>query len=106
MRVLLDECLPERLRRNIPGHDVFTAHYMGWKTLRNGQLIAAMLQEKFDVLITADRGLPYQQNLQAAGIAVIVLAGRTEYVELVKLAPRLLQVIAAIQPGQFVEISR
>lgn len=53
-------------------------------------MIAAMLQEKFEILVTADRGMPYQQILQAAGIAVLVLAGRTEYAELAKLAPRLL----------------
>lgn len=72
MRVLLDECLPRRLKRELVGHDARTAPEMGWASKKNGELLALAAAD-FDVFLTSDRNLSYQQNLDAFDIAVIVL---------------------------------
>ena len=76
MRVLLDECLPRRLKRELVGHDARTAPEMGWASKRNGELLALAAGE-FDIFVTADRNLSYQQDLSAFDIAVVVLVGRS-----------------------------
>ena len=76
MRVLLDECVDWRLARHIAGHDVKTARQMGWTTIKNGELLA-LASQAFDVFVTVDRNLSFQQNLGRLPIAVIVLAART-----------------------------
>jgi predicted nuclease of predicted toxin-antitoxin system len=72
VRVLLDECLPRRLKRELPGHDVRTAPEMGWASKRNGELLQ-LAQREFDVFLTVDRNLQHQQNLASFEIAVVVL---------------------------------
>ena len=75
MRVLLDECLPRRLKRELVGHDARTVPEMGWASKRNGELLALAAGE-FDVFLTADRNLSYQQDVSAFNIAVVVLVAR------------------------------
>ena len=72
MRVLLDECVPRRLKRDLPGHDTRTAPEMGWASKRNGDLLR-LAQQEFEVFLTVDQKLQDQQNLSAFNIAVIVL---------------------------------
>ena len=74
MRILLDENLPQNLRLHLRPHDVFTTAFQGWTGWSNGQLLTAAEQEGFDVLITADQGLNYQQNLRGRKIALVVLS--------------------------------
>jgi hypothetical protein len=76
VRVLLDECLPRGLKRELPGHDVRTAPEMGWASKRNGELLQ-LAQREFDVFLTVDRNLQHQQNLASFEIAVIVLVARS-----------------------------
>lgn len=64
MRVFLDECVDWRLGREIFGHEVKTARQMGWTTIKNGELLA-LAATSFDVFITVDRNLSFQQNLSA-----------------------------------------
>jgi hypothetical protein len=71
VKVLVDECVDWRLSRDIVGHEVKTARQMGWSTIRNGELLASAARE-FDVFVTVDRNLSFQQNLPAFSIAVIV----------------------------------
>ena len=66
MRILLDECVPHRLRRGLSGHDVRTVPEMGWSGKRNGELLQLMTAQRFEVLMTVDQNLRYQQKLQAA----------------------------------------
>ena len=73
MRILHDECVPRPIRRELPGHEVRTVGDMGWTGKKNGDLLALIAEERFDVFITVDQNLPYQQNLRAAGIAVLVM---------------------------------
>ena len=62
MKILLDECVPSPLRKILGGHDWRTAQQMGWKNIRNGELLN-LAEGEFDVFITADQGVRYQQNL-------------------------------------------
>lgn len=106
MRVLLDECVPRRLRRALPGHDVSTAADQGWAGRRNGELLRLMLAAGFRVVVTVDRNLAYQQNVAAAGVAVIVLHARTNRErDLLPLAPALLNAIETAAVGQVTHVA-
>ena len=72
MKVFVDECVDWRLARDIVGHEVKTARQIGWSTIENGEPLALAAKE-FDVFITVDRNLSFQQHLPAFTIAVIVL---------------------------------
>jgi hypothetical protein len=99
MRVLLDECVDWRLSRYIVGHEVKTARQMGWSSISNGRLLALAAQE-FDVLVTVDQNLAFQQNLAAFNIAVIVLRARSNRVRALQaLVPDLLAAIPTATPG-------
>lgn len=105
MRILLDECVHKGVKRLLPGHDVSTVVQLGWAGKTNGELLASMLAEGIDVLLTVDRNLRYQQNIIAAGVAVIVLiAGGNRIKELAPLAPATLAALTTIKPGDVVEI--
>lgn len=80
MRVLLDECLPRRLKRELPSHDARTAPEMGWASKRNGELLR-LAEREFDVFLTVDRNLQHEQNLASFDIAVIVLVARSNRFE-------------------------
>jgi predicted nuclease of predicted toxin-antitoxin system len=69
MRILIDECIDERFRNSLPEHVCQTARYAG---LRNGDLLTAAETAKFDVLLTMDQGIEYQQNLTGRSIAIII----------------------------------
>ena len=93
MRVLLDECLPRRLKRELVGHDVKTAPEMGWASKRNGELLTLAVS-RFDVFLTADRNLSYQQDVSEFDIAVVVLVARSNRLDdLRSLIPRLLEIL-------------
>lgn len=93
MRVLFDECLPRRLKRDLVGHDVRTAPEMGWASKRNGELLALAVGQ-FEVFLTADRNLSYQQDLSSFDIAVVVLIARSNRLDdLRPLVPELLQAL-------------
>ena len=99
MRVLLDECVDWRLGRHIVGHDVKTAHQMGWTTIHNGALLA-LASQHFDIFVTVDRNLSFQQNLNSFSISVIVLEAKTNRLaDLRPLIPKLLAAIETAQPG-------
>ena len=99
MRVLLDECLPRRLKRELIGHDARTAPEMGWASKRNGDLLALAARD-FDVFLTADRNLSYQQDVSAFNIAVVVLVAQSNRIDdLRPLAPRLLEVLVTAKRG-------
>ena len=99
MRVFLDECVDWRLSRDIVGHEVMTAREMGSTSIKNGELLALASRE-FDVFVTVDRNLSFQQNLGAVSIAVIVLQAPTNRLaDLKLLVPKLLAAIASAKPG-------
>lgn len=99
MKVLIDECVDWRLSRDIVGHEVKTARQMGWSTTRNGDLLALAAKE-FDVFVTVDRNLSFQQNVPAFAIAVIVLrASSNRLADLRTLVPQLLECIPGAKKG-------
>jgi hypothetical protein len=107
VKVLLDECVDWRLAREIVGHDVKTARQMGWATIKNGDLLT-LAADHFDVFVTVDRNLSFQQNLVSLPIAVVVLQAKTNRLaDLRPLVPKLLTAIEFAQPGatKFVEAS-
>jgi uncharacterized protein DUF5615 len=99
VKVLLDECVDWRLSREIVGHEVKSAHQMGWTTIKNGELLT-LASRHFDVFVTVDRNLAFQQNLSIHPIAVIVLRARSNRLaDLVALVPDLLAAIGSAKPG-------
>jgi predicted nuclease of predicted toxin-antitoxin system len=105
VRVLLDENLPQQLRHYLPGHYVATVSYVGWQGYKNGHLLD-VAEGSFDVLITMDQNLPYQQNVGKRNIAVLVVAASNNRLEtLVPLVQHLSEVLAGIQPGDYVVVS-
>lgn len=99
MRVLLDECLDQRLASEIAGHEVKTVPEVGWANLKNGELLT-LAQVDYDVFITVDRNLPYQQNLPKYKIAVVVLRAKSNRLtDLKPLLPNLLKAISSAPIG-------
>ncbi len=99
MRVLLDECVPRALRIELPGHEVKTVAEAGWAGVKNGGLLQLAAKD-FDVLLTVDRNLEYQQNFSALALAVIVMdASSNDIVVLRPLMPAVLEAIPKAQPG-------
>ena len=93
MRVLLDECLHKRLKRELVGHEARTAPEMGWASRRNGELLALAVGH-FEAFLTAARNLSYQQDLSPFDIAVAVLVARSNRLDDLRgLVPRLLEVL-------------
>ena len=104
MRILLDESLPKELQTEIPGHAVRTVQEMGWSSLKNGDLLARCANQ-FDVFLTADQNLRFQQNLSTLPIAVFVLAARSNRIaDLRPLVPELLRLLALPLPRTLVQI--
>ena len=77
MRILLDECVPQPLRRELPDHEVRTVVEMGWAGKRNGELLQLLTAEHFAVFLTTDQNLRYQQNFRDLQVAVLVLIAPT-----------------------------
>lgn len=104
-RALLDECVPRRLRREPPGLPISHVRDEGWTGQRNGALLRLMREAGFDVLITVDRNLAFQQNVSATGIAVIVLHARgNRTADLVPLVPALRTAMGAAVPGKVTHV--
>ena len=102
MRVLLDECVPRRLTREIVGHDVRTVPQEGWSGKKNGELLRLMSAAGFEVLLTVDQGIRHQQNLRAAGVAVVVMVGASNRLaDLVPLVPDVLVALSPCSPAMW-----
>lgn len=100
MKLLLDECVVHDLKRDLAVHEVATVVEAGLGGLENGELLRTA-SGRFDVLITVDKNLPFQQNLKTLQIAVLVLISTgTTYPELKPLVPELLLVLQTIKPGE------
>jgi predicted nuclease of predicted toxin-antitoxin system len=102
MRVLVDECLPRFLRHALPGHSVETAQDCGWSGIKNGELLR-LAEERFDVFLTGDKNLRYQQNLKDRKIAIIELS-RNSRVAVRLLLPQISEALETLGTGVYVEI--
>jgi hypothetical protein len=104
VRLLLDESLPRPLSDLLVGHDVRTVSAIGWTSLSNGALLRQAAAE-FDALLTADQNIEFQQNLKTLPLAVVVLVAQSNRLEsLTPLVPRLLQILADLQPKALVRV--
>jgi predicted nuclease of predicted toxin-antitoxin system len=105
MRVLLDSCVPRGLRASLPGHEVLTAHEMGWGDLDNGDLLDVMAGG-FDALVTVDKRLPQQQPVTRRPFGVIVLRAKSNRLgDLLPLSAELLSALSVLRPGEVREIA-
>jgi hypothetical protein len=105
MRLLLDESMPQRFRRSLPRHSVQTVVEMGWSGVKNGKLLA-LAGEHFDALVTVDKNLPYQQNLNTLPVSIVVLdAMSNELSSLLPLVLSLESALADLKPRSYVKIS-
>lgn len=103
-RVLLDECLPKKLQREFPDCAVAMVQEMGWAGKKNGELMK-VARGQFDILVTSDQNLRYQQNLTYADIGVIVLIAMSNRMEALKpLMPKANEALQRIKPGEVIQI--
>lgn len=101
MRLLVDECVDWRLIRDLKDYDARTVKQLGWENVKNGALLQ-LAATQFDVFLTVDSNLPYQQNAARLKIAVIVLRGRTTRLpDLRELLPTLHQALRTPRFGEF-----
>ncbi len=106
MRVLLDECLPRKLKHEVPGHSVVTVPEMGWAGTKNGALLR-LAESAFDVFVTADQNVQFQQNLRSAVLGIVVLIAPNNRLETLRpLMPQLVSVLPAIKPGDLLHLRR
>ena len=80
MRILLDESVPSRLGPLLVGHSAVSVQRRGWASIKNGKLLA-LAADEFDVLLTADKGMEYQQNLTTLPVAVLIVLARSNRME-------------------------
>lgn len=106
MRILLDECVPRPIRRQLTGHVVATVPEVGWSGKRNGELLGLMAG-RYDVFLTADQNLRFQHDLSSAGVAVVILvASSNRLADLMPLMPDVNARLLTLAPGDIVEIRR
>ena len=104
MRILLDECVPKRLKRDLVGHQTQTVPERGWASKKNGELLA-LAESEFDVFLTVDRNLSFQQDLNRLDLAVVVLVAKgNSHSDLQPLVPDLLAVLVGVAPGQLIRV--
>jgi hypothetical protein len=105
MRVLLDECIPRGLRRELPGHEVRTVPEMGWASRKNGELLRLAVEAAFDVFVTMDKGLRYQQNLKALPIAVLGLVATSNRLKtLLPFVSDIQEGLGLLKPGEYRQV--
>lgn len=103
MKVLLDENLPHLLRNSLGDREVFTVRYQGWAGLKNGELLKTAEDEGFEVFITGDQTLSYEQNLTGRRVAVVVLSSIDWHILKGNLKP-ILAALDNAKPGSFQEV--
>ncbi|MGA8515250.1 MAG: hypothetical protein WB821_10860 [Burkholderiaceae bacterium] len=105
MQVLLDEAVPRALGFELTGHFVRTAQSQGFSSLSNGKLMKAMVDAGFEVLITFDQNLPYQQN-ERLPVAVVILVAPDNRLDTARLfVPQILQTLSTVRVGQLVRLA-
>ena len=104
MKLLFDQGTPVPLRNHLPNHIVQTAYEKGWGNLKNGDLSTLAEAEGFDVLVTTDQNLRYQQNLSGRKIGVIVLL-TTNWPRIKNNASLVIQAIDNLHSGDYAEIT-
>ena len=102
MKILLDESVPRLLKLRLPHLDISTVQEMGWAGVRNGELLRRA-EEHFNIFVTADQNLQYQQNLSGHRLAILVLPSNQVPI-VTRLLPSVEALLATIQPGTLVDV--
>jgi len=106
MKLLLDECLPRKLKGYLSGHECHTVPEAGWAGKKNGDLLFIAEESGFDVFLTLDRGMEYEQNLKGREIAVILISARSSRLaDLLPGIPGILNALRSVQRGQLIRVS-
>ncbi len=106
MKILLDECLNWRLKGEFELHEVFTVQELGWSGIVNGELIAKASEHGFEVFVTIDKNLRFQQNLKKHSLVMVVFQTRLNRLEYIRpLIPILLKKLPEMVAGEVYEIS-
>src|SRR5215467_5186121 len=103
MRVLFDQGTPVPIKRYLTAHEVSVSTDLGWGQLRNGDLLRVAEQEGYEVLLTTDKNLRYQQNLKESNIAIVVI-GHSQWPALQPHVQRVVDAVNAATPGSYVEV--
>ena len=104
MRVLLDECLPRKLKQDLLPHELKTVPECGWSGRKNGDLLR-LAQDQFDIFLTVDRNLVFQQDVPKFEIGIIVLVARSNSMEALRpLIPEVLQSLLDVAPGKIIRL--
>lgn len=103
MKILFDQGAPAPLRRHLAGHEVETAYERGWSALSNGDLLKSAEDAGYQLLITTDQNLVYQQNLRGRQIAIIVLLS-TSWPRISRRVDEIARIVNAIGPGGYAEV--
>jgi hypothetical protein len=105
MKVLLDECVPRKLKREIANHEVVTVTEQGWSGIKNGELLNLATTE-FDIFLTVDQNLSFQQNLRNFNIGIILMVARNNRLKtLLPLMPAVRVAIEDAKAGEIIRIS-
>ncbi len=106
MRILLDESVPWRLGRHLTGHSFTSVQKHGWASIKNGKLLALAAGE-FDILLTADKGMEYQQNPGTLPVAILVVRANSNRMDDLLLAvPAILNALEVLEPRTLTRVSR
>jgi hypothetical protein len=106
MKLLLDECLPRKLKNQLLEHECSTVPEQGWAGKKNGELLFLPAKSGFEVFLTLDRGVEYEQNLRECDIAVVVISAKSSRLaDLLPRIPAILRVLRSVQFGQFVRVT-
>lgn len=105
MRILLDESVPARFGELLTGHTAVTVQRQGWKSTRNGKLLALAASAGFDVLLTADKGMEHQQNLATLPVSVLIVLAKSNRIEdLTPAVPGILSALSRMQVRTLLKI--
>jgi hypothetical protein len=99
MRVMLDECVPARLKQWLPDHAIATVTEMGWSGIKNGRLLRLLVEGAYEAFVTADKNLEYQQHVSGLPLAILVLP-TNHWKSLQSHQTRLIQAFNRLQPGK------
>lgn len=102
MKVIIDECVPHIVKKRLPDRGIKTVQEMGWSGIKNGELLK-LVERQFDLFITSDKNLRYQQNLAGRQLAIVLLPSNQVPV-LVSLLSEIDEAIGNADPGEFREI--
>jgi hypothetical protein len=103
VRILFDQGTPVPLRDSLPQHEVSTIYERGWSKLRNGELLDAAERNGFELLVTTDSSLRYQQNLSARRLAIVVLSS-TSWPRIQRTIDSIVAAVNAAAPGSYTEV--